>query len=140
MLRSALAFFLCLLAANALQAQDTVRIRRPEDDRYCKLRICIKKECFTDSIPLSALSGDINMELSIDDRCDTKKHADVFVASFEVCTDDRKVIAAYSSFFTGAQKRMIRSLSKGEAFTIKNVVVHAPDGFAKMDTLRVIIK
>ncbi|MCW3103731.1 MAG: hypothetical protein JWO09_2171 [Bacteroidetes bacterium] len=143
MLKSALALFVCLLAANVLQAQDTVRIRRPEDDRYCTLRICIKKECFTDSIPLSALSGDVNMELTIDDRCDTKKHADVFVASFELWAGSGVTahsLMAYSSFFTGSQKKMLLNLKKGEAFTVKNVVVHAPDGFAKMDSLRVIIK
>ncbi|MCW3072572.1 MAG: hypothetical protein JWO44_2462 [Bacteroidetes bacterium] len=140
MLKSALAFFLFLLAANLLQAQDTIRIQRPEDDRYCSLQLCIKKECFTDSIPLSVLSGDINMELTINDRCDTKKHADVFVTSFEVWTDDKQAITAHSSFFTGMQKKKILGLSKGEAFTIKNVVVHAPDGFTKFDSLRVIIK
>jgi hypothetical protein len=139
MFKNVLAFCLFLPALN-LSAQDTIKIHRPEDDRYCSLQICIKKECFTDSIPLAVLTGDINMELSINDRCDTKKHADVFVASFEVWTDGRQALTAHSSFFTGSQKKMMLGLQKGEAFTVKNVVVHAPDGFAKMDSLRVIIK
>jgi hypothetical protein len=133
---------LVIFSGNFLFAQDTLRIQRPEDDRYCTLLLCTRDGCFADSIPLEKFSGEGNVELRINDRCDSKKHYDVFVTSFEITTitDTLHSNASQSSFFTGTQKKMISRLKKGDAVTIKNIAVHAPDGFKKIEPLQIIIK
>lgn len=141
--KNILAVLLFFFTAGNLFSQDTVRIKRPEDDRYCTLKICTKKNCFTDSMPAKVFSDDENVELRIDDRCDTKKRTDVFVSSFELWVEvdgDWRSVSAQSSFFTGPQKLRIRALKRGESFTIRNVVIHAPDGFKKMENLKIILK
>jgi hypothetical protein len=134
---------LFLMFINVSFAQDTVKVRRPDDDRYCTLLLCVKKTCYTDSIPKELVSSDQKTELRINDRCNAKKRTDVFVSSFEVWTESNGVIrseTAHSSFFTDPQLKIIRSLEKGQSFEIKNVVVHAPDAFKKMDNIKIIIK
>lgn len=142
MLKNILAVLLFFFAVETSFSQDTVRIKRPEDDRYCTLMICVKKSCFTDSMPERLFSDDVNIELRINDKCDTKKRADVFVSSFELSAeaDNSRSLSAQSSFFTGPQKTLIRAMKPGEFFIIKNVIVHGPDGFKKMENMKIILK
>jgi hypothetical protein len=134
-----------LLCANILFAQDTVRVKKRgvNDDRYCTLLICSKKECYTDTVLLSFFSGDKKIELRINDRCEAKKRSDIFVSSFEISTDINKVhrsFVAQSSFFTGPQLKIIHDLKPGEMFNVSNVIIHGPDAFRKMDDLKIYIK
>jgi hypothetical protein len=126
-----------------LMAQDTLKVKRPDDDRFCTLLICVKKDCWSDSIPTNILSLDNKIELRINDKCNAKKKADVFVKSFEVWTEtngQKNFENAQSSFFTDPQLKIIRKLKKGDAFEVKNVLVHGPDGFRKMDNIKIILK
>lgn len=136
---------LFLIAGTALFAQDTVRVRKSTEDeeRYCTLQICCKKECFSDTVPLSFFNEDAKPELRINDDCLVKKRAEVFVSSFEVSTDINNVhrsSTAQSSFFTGPQLNIISSVKKGETFNLSNVTVHGPDGFSRMENLKITIK
>lgn len=126
-----------------LGAQDTIKIKRAAiDDSKCRLLICAKKACFTDSISINYFLTDTNIELRINDDCKTKNKSDVFVSSFEAAVmagKQRQSYGAQSSFFTDPQKKIIRKLKPGESFEIKNIVVHAPDGFRRMNDLQLIL-
>ncbi|MDF2438328.1 MAG: hypothetical protein K0Q95_2704 [Bacteroidota bacterium] len=134
-----------IFSVNVLFAQDTVRVRKPgvNDDRFCTLLICSKKQCYPDTIPFSFFADDKKAELRIDDRCEAKKRSDIFVASFEISSDINKIhrsSVAHSSFFTGPQLKILRDLKPGETFNVSNVIVHAPDGFRKVEDLKIYIK
>lgn len=131
-------FFLTL--SNFIFAQDTIKIKKhaDTDDSNCMLLLCIKKACFTDSISKSYFESDTNIELRINDDCKTKLRSDVFVSSFELSVNSQS-IAAQSSFLTDPQKKIIKKLKPGDSFALKNIVVHAPDGFRKMNDLQLIL-
>jgi hypothetical protein len=141
-IRSVIIFAL-LSICNLLSAQDTVKVRRPDDDRFCTLILCIRGQCFADSLPDSKIRKDQKLELRINDKCNAKKRSDVFVYSFEVsAVIDGKTLTsvAQSSFFTEPQMKILRSLKPGESFSIKDVTVHAPDAFRKIENIKIIIK
>jgi hypothetical protein len=143
-IRLLFSFFMLFLSAGMF-GQDTVHVRKPhaDDDRNCRLELCSKKGCFTDSMPAHFLQKDSKLELRINEECNTKKKSDVFVSSFELNTEINGIsqsLNAQSSFFTDPQLRMITGLKPGDHFNIQNVVVHAPDGFRKMENLQIIIK
>jgi hypothetical protein len=141
-IRSVIIFAL-LSICNFLAAQDTVKVRRPDDDRFCTLVICIRGRCFADSLPDPYLRKEQKLELRINDKCNAKKRSDVFVNSFEIlAVKDGKTFTsvAQSSFFTEPQMKILRSLKAGELFSINNVTVHAPDGFRKIENIKIIIK
>ncbi|HEX8515408.1 MAG TPA: hypothetical protein VF868_04355 [Bacteroidia bacterium] len=124
-------------------AQDTVKVRRPDDDRFCTLMLCLKNECFADTIPAHILRSDQKFELRINEKCNAKKRTDVFVKSFEsiIITDGvKEQMAIHSSFFTERQMKAIRNLKPGQSVEIKNVVVHGPDAFRKMEDIKFTIK
>lgn len=131
-------FFLFSLS---LSAQDSIKIRKaPHGDEYCWPVIATGNGHSTDSLSLQALQGDNIIELRINDDCPVKKKADVFVISFEIGVDTEgrsQSIAVPSSFFNGPQKKLILSLQPGQFFMVKNIVIHAPDGFRKMDNFKV---
>lgn len=135
--------FVLLNIYNLLPAQDTVKVRRPDDDRFCTLIICVKDRCFTDSLPDIKIRKDQKLELRINDKCNAKKRSDVFVYSFEVsAVIDGKILTsvAQSSFFTEPQMKILRLLKPGESFSINNVALHAPDAFRKIENIKIIIK
>jgi hypothetical protein len=124
-------------------AQDTIRVAKPDDDRYCFLTVCSNKICSTDSILKSVLESEAKIELRIDDRCSEKKKGDVFVSSFEIWVERngvKSVEKAYSSFLNGPQSKIIRSLKTGQSFEIKNVVLHTPVGLRKTTDISITIK
>ena len=134
-----------LTIGNSLFAQDTLKVRKysPDDDRYCRLELCARKECYRDTVPLSFFTDDKKPEVRINDDCGARKKTDVFISSFEIKAEIngvKKSSIAQSSFFTDPQLKIIRSLKAGEIFTVSNVVVHAPDGFKKMEDLTIVIK
>jgi hypothetical protein len=132
-----------ILFGSFSMAQDTLKVRRPDDDRFCTLMLCVKKDCWSDSISKNILSLDNKIELRINDKCNAKKKADVFVKSFEIWTENNGVKNfenAQSSFFTDPQLKILRKLKNGDTFEIRNVLVHAPDGFRKMENIKIILK
>jgi len=86
------------------------------------------------------LSGEDVLELRINDECPVKKRADVFVSSFEIYAEDNgktMFSTAQSSFFTGRQKKIIQQLKPRSSFWVRNILVHGPDGFRKIDNFKV---
>jgi hypothetical protein len=137
-----LLLLMVLLLCDAVQAQDTVRVRREEStgDQYCWPEIYASGSRFMDTIPQSLVTNGNNMELQINADCPVKKKSDVFIVSFEIAVDAGagiKFSSAESSFFTDRQKKLIQKLKPGDSFTIRNIVVHAPDGFKKIDNFKV---
>lgn len=129
----------CFFTLKISFSQDTIKIKRPADyDANCELQLCIKNECFSDSIPLTFFNKNINIELRFTGECTIKKSRDIFVSSFEITVSDDNnstFVKAESSFMNSEQKNAISSLKKGQYFYIKNVVVHAPDNFRKMSDM-----
>ena len=130
--------------SNFLYAQDTVRVKRPaRGDDYCWLMLYTKGVYYKDSLPADALSGESKVELRMNDACPLKKKADIFVSSFEIETIENGVLQSTkveSSFLTDQQKRRIRAIPPGGFFVIRNIVLHAPDQFRKMDNLKIFVK
>ena len=142
--RSAIVYLLMLFylyLCNPLLAQDSIRVRKTvPGDEYCWPVIAAGQQHAADSLSFSILQGDNSIELRINDECPAKKKADVFVASFEITVDTgsgRQSIAASSSFFSGPQRKLLLTLRPGQEFMVKNIVIHAPDGFRKMDNFKV---
>ncbi|MDQ3047550.1 MAG: hypothetical protein M3R27_08395 [Bacteroidota bacterium] len=136
-------FAIVLFLSESASSQDTIRVNRP--DRYdlnCELLIGLKKSSYTDSIPLSVFSDDGKPEIRLNEKCTIRKKFDVFVSSFELHPGDQQgsVISSQSSFFSGPQKKLIRKLSPGDSIILKNIVIHAPDGFKKMEDLKIYLK
>ncbi|MCW3086104.1 MAG: hypothetical protein JWP12_3470 [Bacteroidetes bacterium] len=135
--------FVILLLCNVALAQDTVHVRREgrmDDEASCGPEIYASGSSFTDTIPQSLVTGGNNLELRINADCPVKKKSDVFIVSFEIVVDAGagiKFSSAESSFFTDRQKKLIQKLKPGDSFTIRNIVVHAPDGFKKIDNFKV---
>ncbi len=134
--------FVILLLCDIALAQDTVRVRKEEraGDEYCWPEIYAGGSSFIDTIPQNMVTEGNNLELRINDNCPVKKKSDVFVVSFEIMVDPGtgiKFSSAQSSFFTDRQKKLIRNLKPGSFFTVRNIVIHAPDGFKKIDNFKV---
>lgn len=132
-----------MVTVNVNFAQDTIKIRRPErGDEYCWVNVYTKGSNYKDSIPLSVLTAGNKLELRFNETCPVMKKADVFVASFElelVINGSVQLSKAESSFFTDPQQRRLQLLKKGDTFKIKNMVIHAPDGFRKVNDLSIIV-
>ncbi len=130
------------LSASAF-SQDTIRLNRHERyDLNCELLIGFKKSNYTDSIPLSVFNDDGKPELRLNEKCTVRKKFDVFVSSFELNTmnESGQVVSSQSSFFSGPQKKLIQQLSAGDFIILKNIVIHAPDGFKKMEEMKIFLK
>lgn len=135
-------FFILYAGCRLLPAQDSIKVRKPgHGDEYCWPVIVAGGEHFISTLSLKALADDSTMELRINDDCPVKKRSDIFIANFEIAADSGGSwsLAAQSSFFTGPQKKRLQRLRPGESFFVKNIVVHAPDGFRKMDNFKIIL-
>ena len=136
-------FVLFFIFTNTSFAQDTIKIKKNYlSDEDCKLILCFKKQCLSDSIPAKLFLNENNIELRISEKCQAKKKFDVFVSSFELWIDNngkKEFSTAQSSFFTDIQKRSVQNIKSGGSFVLKNIVVHAPDGFKKMDDLYITV-
>lgn len=119
-----------------LYSQDTLKVKRPPYyDANCVLELCINDSCYADSIPLKIFSSNNNIELRVNGACTVKKSKDVFVSSFQICTNANnspKFALAQSSFMNSSQKKLIQGLKKGDVFIVQNISVHGPDNFRKM--------
>lgn len=136
--------FILILWSTAVWAQDTIKIRRPNrGDEYCWVNVFAKGGYYKDTIPLSVLNANNKLELRFNETCPVMKKSDVFVASFELeltLNGNIQLSKAESSFFTEKQKSSLGLLKTGDAFKIKNMVIHAPDGFRKVEDLSIIVK
>lgn len=136
-------YILLVLFPAALQAQDTIRVRSHKSDDYCWPAVYSKGVYYADSLPQAILTDDSKLELRVNEECPVKKRADVFVSSFELelkINGVPELLKVNSSFFTDKQKSSIRRIAPGSCFFIKNLVVHAPDGFRKMEDLKIFVK
>ena len=127
--------FLCSFA----NAQDTIKVKRPDDYYPCKLVVCVGADCYTDSMPKKVFFKS-NVELRISNTCKAKLKNDIFISSFEVWNNKKEspqFAIASSSFMNVAQKKIIQKISIGDSFIIKNVSLHAPDGFNKKDNIEI---
>lgn len=122
-----------------LAAQDTIKVKRTGfGDEYCWLTIYTHKKIYKDSISALIMISDSKAELKINENCPRLKNYDVFVSSFEVEWKGQ-VVKAESSFFTDKQKKMLKDIGPGDSFTIKNIVLHAPDAFKKMEEMKIAV-
>ena len=132
-----------ILFSEGLLAQDTIKVRRSgRGDEYCWVNVFAKGAYFKDSIPLNIWKDNGKAELRINEACPLKKKNDIFVTSFEIeltVGGQKQVTKIESSFFTDKLKDKILLLNKGDSFLIRNIVMHAPDGFRKMDELKIYI-
>ncbi len=133
-------FFSFLMVCGTIASQDTIKIKRDVNyDKNCFLVVCINKECFTDSISKKLFFGDNNIELRMNSDCTVNKKFDIFVSSFEAFNGEGQYSNAQSSFFTDPQKRIIQKIKPKDILLLKNIIVHAPDGFKKMDDLKIVV-
>lgn len=127
------------LSPGFIVAQDTIKVKRANfGDEYCWLTIYTHKKVYRDSISVLVIISDDKAELQMNKNCPRLKNDDVFVSSFEVEWKGQ-VIKAESSFFTDKQKKMLKDIGPGDSFTIKNVVLHAPDAFKKMEDMKIAV-
>ncbi len=134
---------LFLLIPLLSYSQDTIRVKKKReyyDDCYFVLR-CKGIE-YKDSIPLALFNSDAKIELVMHKDCEASKTNDIFVDRFQLEILKNGVlsqIASASSFFTDHQKKVIRSLKKGNAIHLTSIQVHAPDGFRKTKDLEIFL-
>ena len=133
-------FSVLFLFGSYAIAQDTIKIERPSNyDANCVVEICLDDKCYSDSIPKKIFVTQKNIELRMNGICTVKKKSDVFISSFEIWSDSdsHKFYSSQSNFMNGAQKKIIQKKNLGGFFKIKNILVHAPDGFRKMEDIEI---